>query len=323
MIDTDLYHDWEGDATQPIFCIVFGIMAITLLIIQMIFLSKLRILPAYALPLLSFCLAFINISLYFGESIKIKSPMANTLNLFQSLVVPLFVLVLFEMTFRLHEARSAKFCYIPFDQQTDVVNDWGLSIKMVTRVPLWFIRVVVSGLFAMNILVYYRFVTCTNSNQYVGKGGYMTLADHPTMTSLWLALIPPMFLSALGLYMALVLYKYGVNFTISLAYNRRWRIIIPCIIAYTIAHIFGTKCYTTTSNAGSICLLIGLSFILFLIQKDLALAGSFADFLHRSNLAFDYAKARELQLSGNDVAADSTSISQAESVRGVELSTKV
>ena len=44
----------------------------------------------------------------------------------------------------------------------------------------------------------------------------MTLADHPTMTSLWLALIPPMFLSALGLYMALVLYKYGVNFTISL-----------------------------------------------------------------------------------------------------------
>ena len=44
----------------------------------------------------------------------------------------------------------------------------------------------------------------------------MTLADHPTMTPLWLALIPPMFLSALGLYMALVLYKYGVNFTISL-----------------------------------------------------------------------------------------------------------
>ena len=74
----------------------------------MAFLSKLHILPAYALPLLSFCLAFINISLYFGESFKVKSPMANTLNFFQSLVIPLFVLVLFEMTFRLHEVRSAK-----------------------------------------------------------------------------------------------------------------------------------------------------------------------------------------------------------------------
>ena len=41
---------------------------------------------------------------------------------------------------------------------------------------------------------------------------------------------------------------------------------------------------------------MGLSFILYLIQKDLALAGSFADFLHRSNLAFDYAKARQLQI---------------------------
>ena len=58
----------------------------------------------------------------------------------------------------------------------------------------------------------------------------MTLADHPTMTPLWLALIPPMFLSALGLYMALVLYKYGVNFTISLGeYNCLCSYICMCI----------------------------------------------------------------------------------------------
>lgn len=40
---------------------------------------------------------------------------------------------------------------------------------------------------------------------------------------------------------------------------------------------------------------MGLSFTLYLIQKDLALAGSFADFLHRSNVAFEYAKSRQLQ----------------------------
>lgn len=165
---------------------------------------------------------------------------------------------------------------------------------MVTRVPLWFVRVIVCGLFVINVLVYYRFVTCANSELYAGKGGYITLADHPDMIALWLALVPPSFLSSFGLYIALVLYKYGVNFTISLAYNRRWRIIIPCIVGYTISHTFGTTCYITTSNAGSIFLLMGLSFILYLIQKDLALAGSFADFLHRSNLAFDYAKARQL-----------------------------
>ena len=61
-----------------------------------------------------------------------------------------------------------------------------------------------------------RFISCANSELYAGKGGYITLADHPSMLALWLALIPPLFLSAFGLYMAIVLYKYGVNFTISI-----------------------------------------------------------------------------------------------------------
>lgn len=47
--------------------------------------------------------------------------------------------------------------------------------------------------------------------------------------------------------------------------------------------------YSVTSNAGELALLIGISGIVFLIQKDLALAGSFADFLHRSNKAFNKA----------------------------------
>ena len=45
--------------------------------------------------------------------------------------------------------------------------------------------------------------------------------------------------------------------------------------------------YPTTSKAGELFLLIGITFNVFLMQKDLALAGSFADFLHRSNLAFN------------------------------------
>ena len=56
-------------------------------------------------------------------------------------------------------------------------------------------------------------------------------------------------------------------------------------------------------------MLMGLSFILYLIQKDLALAGSFADFLHRSNVAFDYVKARQLARA------------QAGAENGIEMST--
>ena len=55
MIDTDLYHDWEGDTTQPVFCMIFGILAIALLIIQSK--SFISFFSAYPIPeLLSYLL---------------------------------------------------------------------------------------------------------------------------------------------------------------------------------------------------------------------------------------------------------------------------
>jgi len=58
------------------------------------------------------------------------------------------------------------------------------------------------------------------------------------------------------------------------------------VLCQVVSQIFGTRVYAITSNAGEIALLLGTSFTLLLVQKDLALAGSFADFLHRSNIAF-------------------------------------
>lgn len=50
---------------------------------------------------------------------------------------------------------------------------------------------------------------------------------------------------------------------------------------------FGTNVYQVTSNAGDISLLIGVTFIVGLVQRDLVIAGSFANFLSKSNRAFD------------------------------------
>lgn len=41
-----------------------------------------------------------------------------------------------------------------------------------------------------------------------------------------------------------------------------------------------------TSNAGEIALLIGVTVLVFLVQEDFSLAGSYADFLRSSNVAF-------------------------------------
>ena len=54
----------------------------------------------------------------------------------------------------------------------------------------------------------------------------------------------------------------------------------------TILFIFSIKVYAVTSNAGEIALLFGVTVLVFLVQEDFSLAGSFADFLRSSNVAF-------------------------------------
>jgi len=70
--------------------------------------------------------------------------------------------------------------------------------------------------------------------------------------------------------------------------NDRWKLIIPGVLGQTIGEIFGTKVYDITSNAGEISLLISVSILVFLIQREFASAASFAEYLHRSNIAFNY-----------------------------------
>jgi hypothetical protein len=53
-----------------------------------------------------------------------------------------------------------------------------------------------------------------------------------------------------------------------------------------IGNCFGTSVYQVSSNAGEVALLIGVTFIVGLVQRDLVIAGSFANFLSKSNKAF-------------------------------------
>ena len=74
--------------------------------------------------------------------------------------------------------------------------------------------------------------------------------------------------------------------TLSFGYNRRWRLLLPCALAQAVGQLFGASIYPVTSNAGELALLLGLTNAVFLIQQELVLAGTFATYLHKSNLAF-------------------------------------
>ena len=44
--------------------------------------------------------------------------------------------------------------------------------------------------------------------------------------------------------------------------------------------------FSYTSKVGEVVLLVAVTFLVYLVQEDLLLAGSFADYLHKSNIAF-------------------------------------
>ena len=67
-----------------------------------------------------------------------------------------------------------------------------------------------------------------------------------------------------------------------------------------IGQCFGSSVYHVTSNAGEVALLIGVTFIVGLVQRDLVIAGSFANFLSKSNKAFELASNVDLQAISRD-----------------------
>lgn len=60
-----------------------------------------------------------------------------------------------------------------------------------------------------------------------------------------------------------------------------------CTLFQIAGEVFPRDQYPLTSNTGELILLIGITYTTFLIEEDLALTGTFADYLHRSNIAFD------------------------------------
>ena len=271
---------YSSELYQQILFFVFGIIAVILLVLQVALLLKLNLTCVKLLVFLSFCMSYENFSLFANTFGYLSTDKVYSANFFHACIIPIFVVFLFEITLRLYEARSAVFICIPFDQ--------GVQ-KFRMGLFLWSIRGIAIGLFIINILVNYGLINSNGSDgDIAGNGGYISLAQHHNSNLLWLALIPPITLSAIGILIMIQIYRYGQYMTWDMKKNDRWKILIIGVLGQTIGEIFGTKTYAVTSNAGEICLLISSSVLLLLIQRELASAANFAEYLHRSNVAFNY-----------------------------------
>lgn len=265
--------------------VAFAVISSMLFVIQIVKLQKLKILPIYLLPFLSFLVCYQNSILYYSDNISSDSGAAYAGYVFHSLEIPLYIIIIYEVAQRLHEARSAKFFFLLFDEELKFTNINAI-------VSLWVIRFIATGLFVLNILT--NFSLIPNETPLIGSGGYMYLAENKYSLSLWLNLIPPIVLSFISITVGIVLFRYGRDYTLSVYHTRRWRLILLCALCQAVGQIFNVDVYAVTSNAGELALLCGLTLLVKMVQDDLSVAGAFADFLYESNTAFNRAGEQQI-----------------------------
>lgn len=259
--------------------ITFAAVAAIVFLLQIVLLRRLRIMTTYLmLPLLSICVAVENVALYLGSAIDVDHTTSSMYvgYVLNSLIVPLFLLILYELVFKLHEFRNAHF--LCFELEVDAES-------RPAQVLMWIMRIICVGLVAIKLIVEFGWLGVDNKDPAkTGSAGYAYLIDHSHSMALWLALIPSMCLSMFGALVSLYIFKYGTY--VALDHGTWWKVSSFAIVGQITGQCFNHNLYAVTSNGGELILLIGLTWCVWLAQYELSMAASYADFLHRSNSAF-------------------------------------
>ena len=189
----------SNDLYAEILFIAFAAISALLIVVEIAFLQKMKILPAYFIVVASICICYENSILAVGDHINSDSAAAQILFALQALEIPLLIICMFETTFHLYEEKGAPFVLFPDENES---NQQGASY-----ITFWFVRFLAVALFVLSILVNFRIIPHQNYD-HVGSGGYMYLAKHPDSLPVWLALIPSIILSLIGLITSLMVARY-------------------------------------------------------------------------------------------------------------------
>ena len=184
---------------QFAFYVAFASISFILFIVQVNYMQTLSMLPVIVLPVISFLMCFENCVLCRGSSVGGMSPLAVITIIFHSMILPLMMLTMFELPFRLHQARTAHFLFIPFEQGP-------LFSRDIAKSALWAMRVFVVGIFVVDIIADFNFRV--NKDGKAGLAGYSAFGNDRHAIDLWLSLLPSVLLALLAITISVIMQRY-------------------------------------------------------------------------------------------------------------------
>ena len=188
----------ENKLYETIIFIILSGICFLLVLIQVIYLQKLKGNSVRMLPVLTLAICYESACNGAGDTMSNDSGFAKFSVSVLAIILPMFIVILFELPFRLHEARSAHFMCIPFEQGEALSNT-------IASISLYSVRTVALGIFVVNLLV--NLDLLHDENNRAGLGGYATAENELNSVHFWLSIVPSMVLAALSLYISILMQR--------------------------------------------------------------------------------------------------------------------
>lgn len=239
------------------------------------------------------CLIIENVVLALGETVDEDSGAAGFAKVVHAFIIPLFLVLFFEVAYTVHKRRSVNFCGITFDEG----HRRSFTVaSFFVRHSTHFIAVL---LIVVNLIV--NFNVPKNESGRAGRAGYHELDE--SEDHLIFGIIPSVVLSLYVIYFTVVLWRYGTTQSLQVhtSYLNPWAATFIGALAQVAGQLFPTSVYPLTSNAGEIVLISCFNVLLPHIHRDLAALETFESYL--SATATDVSKAKSGDSEAQEVLA--------------------
>ena len=207
-----------GNAVEDydfILYIAFAILAAINFCFQAMFEQKMKIPPVYFVLIVSVCKCYENSILAAGSQVHPDGAAAQIMYAIQALEIPLLMLVLYETAYVLYEEKGANLAIVQVEERSPRKCTLACTF-------LWLMRFVAVCLLVLNILINYQLIP-NQDYMRAGSAGYVYLAKHSHSLPVWLALVPPIVLSIVGLLTGVAVARYEM-IVITAMYNASTKI---------------------------------------------------------------------------------------------------
>mmetsp|Transcript_4670 Transcript_4670/g.5359 ORF Transcript_4670/g.5359 Transcript_4670/m.5359 type:complete len:357 (+) Transcript_4670:214-1284(+) len=213
-------------------------------------------------------------------------PALQIMFVLQAMIVPIYLLTIFELTYLIHKRRSVHFMGMYFDE-----GRLGRRVKGVFSTPFKsfiernFIRMLSTILFVTGILANFNVLTeLTTVGDLAGKTGWFAMIgkrDKPFPWDVFLSLIPALILSVCSFALSIILWRYGTNTSMIVhsSFLNPWFGPFFGTTALFLGQLVDGQWFASASNAGQFIYSITLILLMRQIDRDIVSFEEFTDFL--------------------------------------------